>query len=184
MGNLGRSAGLLIRAGVVILALCAQPCFAGKVQSIVGQNAEFSRYKTYQWLPTRILTKTGVVEDEPSTTPVVKDAINRQLAAKGLREVNTGGDLQVATVILTESTPQLEALIFSGVQQYDWGQPIATVGRYNKQGTLVVNLIDAKTTETAFAGMATKSIDNKPGAGIKKIPQAVADVFKKYPAAK
>jgi hypothetical protein len=57
----------------------------------------------------------------------------------------------------------------------------ATVGRYNHEGTLIVNLIDAKTQKSAWCGMAKESVDNKPGAGMKKIGPAATKLFKKYP---
>jgi hypothetical protein len=157
--------------------------FAGDVKWALGPGADFSRYKTYQWLPTRALTKSGVVEDEPTTTPLLKEAVNRQLAGKGLMEVPMGGDLLVSTMILTESSAQLEALYFP-IIPYDDGSNAIAVGRYNKQGTLAVNLIDASTKKSAWVGLCTKSIDNKPGGGVKKIPGAVADIFKKYPGKK
>jgi len=179
--------GSFFRRGVLIVLFCTPltVCFAGDVQWVVGKDADFAHYKTYQWLPTRILTKTGLVEDEPDTTPIVKAAVNRQLAAKGLQQVDTGGDLLVSTMITTDATAQVEALIFPGTIAYHSGAaPIATVGRYNRRGTLAVNLIDARTQESAWVCMATKSIDNKAGAGQKKIPQATADIFKKYPRTK
>jgi hypothetical protein len=162
------------------------PCFAGDVQVVVGKDADFSLYKTYEWLPTKVLTKTGIVEDDPTTTPIVKDAVNRELAAKGLKQVEAGGDLQVATAILTASIPQVEALILPGAPQYGaYGgfemSPSVTVGRYNREGTFVINLIDARTKKSAWAAMVKKAIDNKPGSGLKKIPKAASELFKKYP---
>jgi Domain of unknown function (DUF4136) len=162
--------------------LLAAPCFAGKVQTWVGKDADFSRYKTYEWLPVRVLTKTGVVEDDKTAAPLIREAVNRQLAAKGLREVATGGDLQVSAGALSESIPQVEAVFLPpGMAGMDYATPIATMGRYNKEGTLVVNLLIAGTTKFAWLGIAKESIDNKPGAGLKKIDKAATNMFKKYP---
>ena len=162
--------------------LLAVPCFAGKVQTWVGKDADFSQYKTYEWLPIRVLTKTGVVEDDKTAAPLIREAVNRQLAAKGLKEVATGGDLQISAGALSESIPQVEAVFLPpGMAGLDYATPIATMGRYNKQGTLVVNLIIAGTTKFAWLGIAKESIDNKPGAGLKKIDKAAANMFKKYP---
>jgi hypothetical protein len=58
------------------------------------------------------------------------------------------------------------------------------MGRYNREGTLVVNLIDTRTKKSAWVGMVQESIDNKPGAGRKKLPSAAAKLFKKYPSTK
>jgi len=168
--------GLLALAGAALL----HPCYAAKVRTQLGVNTDFSHYKTYRWLPPKALTKTGVVENDPVIAPAIKDAVNRQLTQHGLTEVTQGGDLEVASGVLNEFIPQVEAVLFAGPDlMYD--TPIATMGRYNRQGTLVVNLIDTKTKKSAWVGMVQDSIDNKPGAGLKKLPSAAEKLFKKFP---
>jgi hypothetical protein len=166
------------------LWMLAAPCYAGKVLTYVGTGFDFSKYRTYQWLPPRILTKGGVVEDDPEFAPIIRAAVNRQLAQLGLIEVGSGADLQVSTMALSESIPQLEAVVFPGYIAMDYSTPIAAMGRYNREGTLVVNLIDTGTKKSAWAGMVKESVDNKPGAGKKKIDAAAAKIFKKYPLKK
>jgi len=175
-----RCVGVLL---AFVLGPLVQPCYAGKARVDVQPGADFARYKTYTWLPPKVLTNTGVVENHPVIGPAMKDAINRQLIAKGLREVPDGGDLQVSALALRESIPQLEAVIFGGPAM-DFGTPIANMGRYNSEGTLVVNLIDTRTKKSAWVGMVKESIDNKEGAGQKKLPAAAAKLFKKYPSPK
>jgi len=169
---------------LLLMLAIVSPCPARKVKAFAGTHANFASYKTYQWLPVKTLSKTGLVEDEPTITPVVKEAVNREMAALGLVEVKENGDLQVAAFASTTSVPQLEALIFPGHMDLDFATPIATMGRYNKEGTLAVNLIDTKTGKSAWAGIATDSLDNKPGSGAKKIPGATAAMFNKYPTKK
>jgi hypothetical protein len=175
-----------IGAGILVvgLGILLPPCFAGKVRAEVGQGADFARYKTYQWLPPRVLTNTGVVENHPVLVPAIKSAVNKELSERGLKEVTEGGDLQVSAGVLTTYIPQLEAVLFAGPQDLTFATPIATMGRYNREGTLVVNLIDTRTKKSAWIGMVQESIDNKPGAGEKKLPSAAAKLFKKYPSSK
>lgn len=158
-------------------------CYAGKARVELGPGADFASYKTYQWLPPKVLTSSGVVENHPVLGPLMKDAINRQLAEKGLREVTEGGDLQVSALALRESIPQLEAVVFGGpAMMYD--TPIATMGRYNHEGTLIVNLIDTRTKKSAWVGMVKETIDRGEGTGQKKLPGAAAKLFAKYPSPK
>ena len=167
---------------VVLATLSLVPeCFAGKVQVWMDNKTDLTHYKTYQWLPPKLLGKTGMVENDPEFAPLIKDAINGELSRKGLKEVPEGGDLQVSALALAQSIPQLEGFIFTGATPDFFTAPVATVGRYNREGTLVVNLIDTKTQKSAWCGMAKESIDNKPGAGKKKIGPAAAKLFKKYP---
>ena len=170
---------------VVVLALAAgvlvAPAHAGKVRAESTKGADFAGYKTFRWLPTRVLKSSGVVEDDPVLGPAIRDAVNQQLLKRGYREVTEGGDLLVSAGVLTSYIPQLEAVIFAGPQNLTYATPIATMGRYNKEGTLIVNLIDSKTKKSAWIGMIQESIDNKQGAGQKKLPSAAAKLFKKYP---
>src|SRR5512146_1281798 len=105
-----------LRIGLVafVWGLLIQPCFAGKVKALLQPDADFAHYKTYQWLPPQVLTKTGVVEDHPVFGPLVKDAVNRELARQGLKEVTEGGDLQVATTILTGAISQRPGYMLEG----------------------------------------------------------------------
>jgi hypothetical protein len=175
----------LYRQFAVLLLMAAGPlperCFAGKVRVELMPGADFARYKTYQWLPPKVLASTGVVEDPPVIGLAMKDAINRQLVNKGLREVAEGGDLQVSALALRESIPQLEAVVFGGPDMM-YAEPIAMMGRYNHEGTLIVNLIDTKTKKSAWVGMAKETIDRGEGTGLKKLPGAAAKLFKKYPS--
>jgi hypothetical protein len=175
------------RSRAVTLLGCAAlmaPCYAKKVQTFANPSADFASYKTYQWLPTRVLGKSGIVEDDPVISPVIKAAVNRELTARGLREVAEGGDLQIVTCALNTYVPQLEAYIFPAGVPYDSTMAVAAIGRYNREGTLAISLVDSHTKKYAWAGMITESIDNKPGAGVKKIPKATETLFKKYPVKK
>ena len=160
------------------------PCFADKPKTAVGAGVDIRSYKTYRWLPTRALTKTGLVEDEPTSTAIVKAAVNEELTARGLKEVQEGGDLEVVTLLLTVSVPQLEAVIFQGGIPMTFGTPLASMGRYNREGTLAINLIDTRTKKFAWAGIVTEDIDSGAGGGLKKIAPAARKLFSKFPIKK
>ena len=168
----------------LLLGAVSQPAQA-KVRAFPTPGIDMSQYKTYQWLPTRALTKTGVIENEPTATPLIKEAVNREMARLGLKEVAEGGDLQVAAGVSTSASAQLEALLLAGSA---WGMyyatPIATMGRYNKQGSLIINLIDPKLKKSAWAAIADENLSDAQGAGLRKISKATEDIFKKYPGSK
>ena len=177
-------------AARVLTALLAlgpfcQTVEGGKVRAFAGKGVDLSQYKTYQWLPTRALTNTGLVENDPVLTPLIKEAVNRELTKLGLTEVTEGADLQVATGLTKHASPQVEAVVLaSGAQGMYYATPIATMGRYNRNGSLIVNLIDPKTKTSAWAGVAEEDLSDMEGAGQKKIGKAAASLFKKYPARK
>jgi Domain of unknown function (DUF4136) len=157
------------------------PVFAGKVKAFTGENADFPRYKTYQWFPPRVLTKTGIVETHPAN-PVLKEVVGRQLLQKGLNEVADNADLQIQAWVLTESVPQLEAVIMAEGPGMIYGTPIATMGRYNHQGSLYLNLIDRRTKKSAWFAMTSDSLPR--GELRAKLDKAATNIFKKYPKKK
>ena len=52
-----------------------------------------------------------------------------------------------------------------------YGTPIATMGRYNHEGTLIVNLIDTRTKKSAWVALVKETIDRGEGTGQKKLPR-------------
>jgi len=173
---------------ILVSAILLPALLAGKVKSYPDPKADFAHYKTYQWLPPRVLTSRGIDENHPAA-PVIKGVVEKQLSLKGLKEVADGADLQIQTWVLTESIPQLEAIIFSvsTVSQGDvmsLGGPVATIGRYNKEGALYVNLIDTKTKKSAWLAMASDSLPNKslnPEEIQQKLEKVTKKIFSKYP---
>jgi hypothetical protein len=76
-------------------------------------------------------------------------------------------------------------MIFPGYYvQSDFGTGYTAIGRYNKEGTLVVNLIDPKTKKSAWAGLARETLKNEAGSGRDKIDKAATRIFEKYPIKK
>jgi len=169
-----------------VFALLPAVCFGGDVKAFSPKDVDYTRYKTYQWQPPKGLTKKGIVEGDDVVSPMIAKSVKAQLAKKGLIEVDKGADLSVVTLALSESVPQIEALIFTPYTGSDlgtyWGtEPIATIGRYNRQGSLVVNLIDERTNKSVWTGMATRAL-GKPSQLDRDIDKAAKDLFKKYPA--
>src|SRR5690242_15378521 len=93
---------------VAALSICApMVCSAADVRIYSAKGADFSRYRTYQWLPTRVLGKSGIVEDDPKIGAVLRSVVNQQLIKHGLTEANGPADLQVSVIGLREASAQL-----------------------------------------------------------------------------
>jgi Domain of unknown function (DUF4136) len=168
---------LVLATGLFFSSLCT----AADVKTYPGRDVDFAQFKTYQWLPTRVLGKAGIVEDEPTLGPLLRSAVNKQLLKLGLTESSGPADLQVAVFGLREADAHLEAVIFSFVGDAEWGtSPRFTVGRFTHKGALVVNLIDTKTKKSAWAGISKKGI-RPTGVRPEDIEKAAANLFKKYP---
>jgi hypothetical protein len=163
----------------------------GKVKVVSDPKADFSKYKTYQWFPPRVLTKTGIDEDHPAAA-VLKELVAVPLAQRHMTELADGADLQIQAWVLSQTTPQVEALIVTAVPMAPGtyasiGDPIATIGRYNREGSLYLSFIDGRTKKGVWLGMATDSLPTKalsPDEIRGKLNKAVNAIFKKYPVKK
>ncbi len=165
-----------------LLLSIAVPAIAGDVQAFTAPGVNLSNYKTFKMLPVRVLTKAGIQENDPTYSPYIEASIRKELTSKGLIEVSSNADLEVSAGGLARAFPQLEGLIYSFTVDADWGTgPIATVGRYNKEGTVVVNLIDPRTKKSVWLGLASRAW-GKPSTVDSMIAKATASLFKKYPA--
>jgi len=94
--------------------------------------------------------------------------------------------MEVASAATAVSIPQIEALLYSWVADGTSNigtAPLATLGRYNKEGTLYVNLIDPRTNRSVWLGISTRAL-GKPANLEGDINKAAQAMFKKYPAIK
>ena len=86
------------------------PVFAAKAKIVAAKGVNMANYKTYQWLPPRILVKTGIDENYPAA-PILKSVVGKHLELVGLKEVAEGADLQIQAYVTNEYIPQLEAVM-------------------------------------------------------------------------
>jgi hypothetical protein len=173
--------------GVVGLALLPWLAVAGDVAAYPGHNIDLSTYKTFKILPVKLMTKQGIQEDEPTISPFIVAALRKELTAKGLTEVADKPDLEIASLGTAVSIPQLEAVIYSYLYSDDTSiigtAPLATMSRYNREGTLYVNMIDPRLKKGAWLGISTRAL-GKPSNIEGDINKAMQAMFKKYPALK
>jgi hypothetical protein len=165
----------------VTVGLFPMLAFAGDVKTFPKPGVDLSAFKTFKMLPTRILTSAGVVENDPDISPLLIAAIKKELTGKGLVEVAEGADLEVAAGGLVVASAQLTLIIYN--LSLDDASPIGTMGRINREGTLIVNLIDPRVKKSVWVGFATRGLGG-PSSREKDINKAAQALFKKYPALK
>ena len=165
---------------IVLLMSLPALVMAGDVQAYSVKGVDLSAYKTYKLLPVRVLTGHGVIENEPEVSPFIVAALRKQLAQKGLTESETA-DMEVSAGGLAVSIPQIEGFLFSPLSTVTWDSQITTIGRYNKEGTLIVNLIDARTNKSIWLGVAKRAL-GRPSKLSTDIDKAANAMFKKYPS--
>jgi len=174
-----RLATLMTTATVMMLGTIA---LANTVTYDFDKTTDFSRFRTYAWVSGTNL------EDELNHKRVV-NAIDGQLASKGLRRVESGApsDLLVAYHASVDKNLQINASS-SGWGPYGLGG--SRFGTVRAQeifvGTLVVDMVDASTRSIVWRGSASTDINVKASAEKreKNVNQAAEKLFKNYPPKK
>lgn len=157
-----------------MLLITALNCFAVDVKADFDHHVNFSQYKTYSW---------GKVDTpDPLWNDRVKEAVDRQLAAKGLQQVPTGGDITVVAVGLTHEKPTLETF-YNGFDGWMWGgfADATTYVEHYTVGTLVIDMFDTNTKKLIWRGSASDVVSGKPEKDEKKLDKAVAKLFEHFP---
>lgn len=176
--------------------------FTSKAQQVQagGDNsftAPIKNYKTYAWsnqinqIPKSAIFvgPNGVlIFNNESTRSKIKDAIQFELQAKGYKQSNNNPDMIVLFRVLEQPTT---LTTFNGYQLYDNGLDSTRTPDNVQQtkvdaGTLLINIVDAKTSKVAWQGYASGILKPDMANDQAKIRQAVASIFNqfKYTAAK
>ena len=178
-----------------LLFVCAAAARAQDVSVDFDRARDFSQFKTYKWVE-------GVPAKNPLIDQQIKTDIEAQLALKGLRRVEEGGDLSVLYFVATDMDLFVATSRWSTTG--DWaGQMRSGISVKSQSwdvqvGTLVVCLSDGSGKELLWRGTASTTLDKKSRGNRtaleamqeearkaeKRVRKGVTKMFKQYPVAK
>ena len=159
------------------VALSAEVASAQKVTTDYDHKADFTGYKTYMWAGKPKLAN-------PLMDDRVMEDVNNQLTAKGWKLVTDDADVVVIANGATQDQQTLETF-YTGYPGWRWrwagGDMATTEVEHYTVGTLVIDLLDAKTKQVIFRGVATETLSDKPEKNEDKLNKSVEKIFKKFP---
>ena len=181
---------LLLFAGVFISCI-----YANAQQVRVGADRSLKEsingYKTFGW--TRNINEIpkdaifiapgGVyVFNNESTREKIKKAIKFELNSKGFTESETNPDILVVFRV-NEQAGKLHTV--NGYEVYNGGLDTTRTAKNEeavkiKSGTLMINIVDAKTDKVAWQGYASGILNPDMVNNDVKVREAVALIFKKF----
>jgi hypothetical protein len=168
-----------ITLGLAMATLVATSALAQKITTESAPKASFASYKTFMWIKE---PKVG----DPLLKQRIIDDVTAQLRAKGWQPLSQGADVAVAAHVATRTEQTLNTFYdgFGGGWRWGggFGSATTTVNTY-EEGTLVVDLFDAKTQEAVWRGTATQDVSSNPEKQSKNIDKAVQKLFSKFPPA-
>lgn len=164
------------------LILFGGAAFAQDVQYDYDRSANFSAYKTYQWVDYQPVEVGDQLLDKD-----IKRAVDEQLAAKGLRRVESGGDLYVGYQAAISQEQQFDGFGWGGPGPWGggwggWGNGRVTSSTIDI-GKLVIGLFDPSTKQLVWRGAASKTLDLKKDSdkNYRTLEKAMAKLFRNYP---
>jgi Domain of unknown function (DUF4136) len=160
---------------LLVLAL-ATAVFADRVTVDYDHEANFSLVKTYSW--SNVHTANSIWDTR------VKNAVDKELAAKGWRQVPSDGSVSLVAVEKTSIQQQYDTF-YNGFGGWRRGGGVSeettTVDNY-KVGTLVVSIFDTKSKRLIWRGVASSDVSTNPDKNTKNLDKDVARMFKKFPS--
>ena len=165
----------------VLLAFAIASCSTVRVNSDYDKTVNFSQYKTYAF------HKSGIDKAEISDLDKkrILKSIDAQLSAKGMTKSETP-DLLVN--IFTKERERIDVNQFNAGWGYGWGygwNPYLWGGRTyvssSTEGTLYIDLIDAKNKELIWEGMGTGYLTQDTHKKDERINEFVTKIIAEFP---
>ena len=167
---------------LLLLVLVATSCSSVRVASDYDKNANFSQLKTFAFY------KTGIDKAEISDLDKrrILRAIESELLAKGYTK-SENPDMLVS--IFTKSQQRVDVYNnawgfggwgWGGFGGWGWGWNQPSVST-RTEGTLYIDLIDAKKKELVWQGMGTGYLSQNMERKEERIKEFVTKVMEKYP---
>jgi hypothetical protein len=163
-------------AGMLMLATTS---VAQSISFDFDRTVHFGGFRTYAWVA-------GTNVPDQLVHRRIVDAVDVQLALKGMRKVHEGSQPDLLIAYHASFDQDLQITGFgSGWGGYRFGGYRSGTARAEQilVGTMVIDLVDANTSNIVWRGTATKDIDVKatPDKRDKNIAKAAQKLFRHYP---
>jgi hypothetical protein len=157
--------------------------FAQQVKTDYDRGANFSQYRSYSWV--------NVQTSNPLWVDRIKAAVNTTLVAKGWTQVQSGGNVSIMAMEMTQNHQTLNTYYDSFGGGWGWGGRFGGLGEGFGQstttqetyrvGTLVVDLFDSNTKHLIWRGSLSDVLSNKSNKNIRNLNKGVAKMFEHVP---
>lgn len=171
---------------VVVLAACTS--FAQDVRYNFDKSTDFSKFKTYKWVPIKDAAKVSDLVDKQ-----IKEAVDAELVTKGLSKVEgENADLYIGYQPAVNQEKQFNSYSSGWGYGPGWGGGwyggMGSTSTYGSTSTIYKGQLDLDMYSSAghdlvWRGVVSKTIDPeaKPEKQQKNLAKAVKKLLKNYP---
>jgi hypothetical protein len=142
------------------------------------KRTDFGQYKTFAWAK-------GVPAPDPQMQARLQEAVDRELAAQGLRKTGNVPDVYVTTHMATwrQRVINVNELGYPGFYWRRWegSYPPTTQVYYLPVGTVTIDLLDAESKERLWRGFAIDYLRGKAEKTYKRVDTVTRKMFKRFP---
>jgi len=175
-------------SAALFLLLAAGLAVAQDVRYNFDKDTDFSKFKTYKWVPMKDAAKVDDLLDKQ-----IKEAVDAELAKKGLTKTDADmADLYIGYQVGIGTEKQFTSYDSGWGYGPGWhgggwygGGGGMTTGQTSTiyVGQLAVDMNDSKNHDLVWRGLVSKTIDPKakPDKQQKNLAKAVAKLLKNYP---
>jgi hypothetical protein len=161
----------------LIALLVAASSMAQDVKTDYDHHANFAQYHTYYW--EKVQTTDPLWQDR------IKDAVDRELQAKGWQRVDNGGDVAI-TAVGSARNEQEYQIFYNGMGGWRWGgfgETTTQVENY-PVGSLVLDFYDAHNKQLIWRGVGSEALSDKPEKNEQKLDKTVNKMLDHFPPQK
>ena len=176
---------LAMAKSIAFVAILLAGCSPIYTSYEFDSEADFSSYTTYSWMEHPVMETTTAESDKQYVPERVKGNIDKNLADKGLKAIEDGGDLLVVYTLNPKHATEVVGKTWGAADM--WSKSVvggsdATITEIT-EGKLTIFLLDDETKIIVWQGTAENAMksDSSDDDIKNAIDKAVAKLFEEYP---
>jgi hypothetical protein len=165
------------RVFALLFAALLAGCAPLTVHMDYDPDADFSRYRTFAWMPEPQDHKPAASLSSPFAGKRIKQAVLENLTARGYQKTTDDPDLLIACHLTFKNRSTVS------VSDYGyWGPHAIDVRRY-KEGTLILDFVDPQSKQLVWRGWSVSALHpaSSPQEEQEIIDRAVGEILRQFP---
>lgn len=175
----------ILRFSLILFFITSIGCSSFTVNAEYDETVDMTMYKTFSWIP-EPPEKTGDARfDNPILHDRIQKNILRTLSTQGYQGMETGTpDFYVGHHLSLANKVDVQTM--QTYYPYSWYYPyrgFQTRVKEYEEGTLIIDIIDAKTEKLVWRGWATKRLKKNPSneESQETIKKIVTEILAQFP---